>query len=60
MFQINRASYSSSNTVFFELNPKTTGTAIDFSTNSVFDNTYNLNIAPLRNPGSTNIVDNAW
>jgi outer membrane protein OmpA-like peptidoglycan-associated protein len=26
--------------------------------NSVFDNTYNLNIAPLRNPGSTNIVDN--
>jgi hypothetical protein len=27
-------------------------------TNSVFDNTYNLNIAPLRNPGSTNIVDN--
>jgi hypothetical protein len=26
--------------------------------NSVFDNTYNLNIAPIRNPGSTNIVDN--
>jgi len=26
-------------------------------TYSVFDNTYNLNIAPLRNPGSTNIVD---
>jgi len=26
--------------------------------NSVFDNTYNLNIAPLRNPGSTNIIDN--
>ena len=25
--------------------------------NSVFDNTYNLNIAPLRNPGSTNIID---
>ena len=25
---------------------------------SVFDNTYNLNIAPLKNPGSTNIVDN--
>jgi|688.fasta_scaffold24642_4 hypothetical protein len=25
-------------------------------TNSVFDNTYNLNIAPLRNPGSTNII----
>jgi outer membrane protein OmpA-like peptidoglycan-associated protein len=24
---------------------------------SVFDNTYNLNIAPMRNPGSTNIVD---
>ena len=24
---------------------------------SIFDNTYNLNIAPLRNPGSTNIVD---
>jgi hypothetical protein len=24
---------------------------------SVFDNTYNLNIAPLKNPGSTNIVD---
>ncbi len=26
-------------------------------TYSVFDNTYNLNIAPLRDPGSTNIVD---
>jgi len=26
--------------------------------NSVLDNTFNLNIAPLRNPGSTNIVDN--
>ena len=26
--------------------------------NSVFDNTYNLNIAPLRNPGSTNIQPN--
>ena len=26
-------------------------------TNSVLDNTYNLNIAPLRNPGSTNIID---
>jgi hypothetical protein len=25
--------------------------------NSVLDNTYNLNIAPLRNPGSTNIFD---
>ena len=25
-------------------------------TNSVFDNTFNLNIAPLKNPGSTNIV----
>ena len=25
---------------------------------SIFDNTYNLNIAPLKNPGSTNIVDN--
>ena len=25
---------------------------------SVFDNTYNLNIAPLKNPGSTNIVPN--
>ena len=25
--------------------------------NSVLDNTYNLNIAPIRNPGSTNIVD---
>jgi len=37
MFQINRAAFSSSNTVFFELNPKTTGTAVDFSTNSVFD-----------------------
>ena len=24
---------------------------------SVLDNTYNLNIAPLRNPGSTNIID---
>jgi len=28
-------------------------------TNSVLDNTYNLNIAPLKNPGSTNIVQNA-
>jgi len=27
-------------------------------TYSIIDNTYNLNIAPLRNPGSTNIVDN--
>lgn len=26
--------------------------------NSVLDNTYNLNIAPLKNPGSTNIVKN--
>jgi outer membrane protein OmpA-like peptidoglycan-associated protein len=26
--------------------------------NSVFDNTFNLNIAPLRNPGSTNIQPN--
>lgn len=26
-------------------------------TYSVFDNTYNLNIAPIRNPGSTNIVN---
>jgi hypothetical protein len=25
---------------------------------SVFDKTYNLNIAPLKNPGSTNIIDN--
>ena len=25
--------------------------------NSVLDNTFNLNIAPLRNPGSTNIID---
>ena len=25
---------------------------------SVFDNTYNLNIAPLKNPGSTNIIPN--
>ena len=25
-------------------------------TNSILDNTYNLNIAPMRNPGSTNIV----
>jgi len=25
---------------------------------SVLDNTYNLNIAPIKNPGSTNIVDN--
>ena len=25
--------------------------------NSVLDNTYNLNIAPLRNPGSTNIIN---
>jgi len=25
-------------------------------TNSVFDNTFNLNIAPLKNPGSTNIM----
>lgn len=28
-------------------------------TNSVLDNTYNLNIAPLKNPGSTNIQENA-
>ena len=30
--------------------------------NSVLDNTYNLNIAPLKNPGSTNIVkgNNDW
>jgi hypothetical protein len=27
-------------------------------TYSVFDKTYNLNIAPLKNPGSTNIMDN--
>lgn len=27
-------------------------------TNSVFDNTFNLNIAPLKNPGSTNIMPN--
>jgi len=27
-------------------------------TNSVFDNTFNLNIAPLKNPNSTNIVAN--
>ena len=27
-------------------------------TYSIIDNTYNLNIAPLKNPGSTNIVDN--
>jgi hypothetical protein len=27
-------------------------------TYSIIDNTYNLNIAPLRNPGSTNIIDN--
>jgi hypothetical protein len=27
--------------------------------NSIFDNTYNLNIAPLKNPGSTNILPNA-
>jgi outer membrane protein OmpA-like peptidoglycan-associated protein len=32
----------------------TSGRRFDYS---VFDNTYNLNIAPLRNPGSTNIVD---
>jgi len=32
-----------------------TGRQFDYS---VFDNTYNLNIAPLRNPGSTNIIDN--
>jgi hypothetical protein len=31
-----------------------TGRQFDYS---IFDNTYNLNIAPLRNPGSTNIVD---
>ena len=32
----------------------TSGRQFDYS---VLDNTYNLNIAPLRNPGSTNIVD---
>ena len=31
-----------------------TGRQFDYS---ILDNTYNLNIAPLRNPGSTNIVD---
>ena len=32
----------------------TEGRRVDYS---ILDNTYNLNIAPLRNPGSTNIVD---
>ena len=32
----------------------TSGRQFDYS---IFDNTYNLNIAPLRDPGSTNIVD---
>ena len=32
----------------------TEGRRFDYS---ILDNTYNLNIAPLRNPGSTNIVD---
>ena len=32
----------------------TSGRRVDYS---ILDNTYNLNIAPLRNPGSTNIVD---
>jgi len=32
----------------------TAGRRADYS---ILDNTYNLNIAPLRNPGSTNIVD---
>jgi len=32
----------------------TSGRKFDYS---IFDNTYNLNIAPLKNPGSTNIVD---
>jgi hypothetical protein len=36
---------------------KTDGNIRKF-TYSILDNTYNLNIAPLRNPGSTNIVDN--
>jgi hypothetical protein len=35
---------------------KTDGNIRKFSY-SVLDNTYNLNIAPLKNPGSTNIVD---
>jgi len=35
---------------------KTDGNIRKF-TYSVLDNTYNLNIAPLKNPGSTNIVD---
>jgi outer membrane protein OmpA-like peptidoglycan-associated protein len=35
---------------------KTEGNFRKFSY-SVLDNTYNLNIAPLRNPGSTNIID---
>lgn len=37
MFQINRAAFSSSNTVFFELNPLTVDAKVDMSTNSVFD-----------------------
>lgn len=37
MFQINRASFSSSNTIFFELDAKTPEAQIDLSTNSVFD-----------------------
>ena len=36
---------------------KTDGNIRKF-TYSILDNTYNLNIAPLKNPGSTNIVDN--
>ena len=32
----------------------TAGRRADYS---IFDNTYNLNIAPIKNPGSTNIVD---
>ena len=35
---------------------KTEGNFRKFSY-SVLDNTYNLNIAPLRNPGSTNVID---
>lgn len=37
MFQINRAAFSSSNTVFFELNAVTADAKVDLSTNSVFD-----------------------
>lgn len=37
MFQINRASFTSSNTMYFNIDPKGPTNSLDFSTNTVFD-----------------------